>query len=77
MKNVLIYFLFSPFSGLYALVNNAGICVCGEFEWQTWRQVETQINVNILGTLRVTKAFLQLLKTSDHGKIPYYEKKVN
>merc|ERR1712203_1215537 len=55
--------------GLYALINNAGICVCGEFEWQTWRQVENQINVNVLGTLRVTKAFLQLLKSSDHGRI--------
>ena len=50
------------------MINNAGICVCGEFEWQTWRQVENQINVNVLGTLRVTKAFLQLLKSSDHGK---------
>jgi len=55
--------------GLYALINNAGICVCGEFEWQTWSQIENQINVNILGTLRVTKAFLQLLKSSDHGRI--------
>jgi NAD(P)-dependent dehydrogenase (short-subunit alcohol dehydrogenase family) len=59
------YFLFP---GLYALINNAGVCVCGEFEWQTWSQIEHQVNVNILGTLRVTKAFLPLLKTADTGK---------
>jgi len=48
--------------GLYALINNAGICVCGEFDWQTWAQVESQISVNLLGSLRVTKLALPLLK---------------
>jgi len=51
-------------NGLYALINNAGVCVCGEFDWQTWNHIESQVNVNILGTLRVIKAFLPLLKVS-------------
>ena len=51
-------------AGLYALINNAGVCVCGEFDWQTWNHIESQVNVNILGTLRVIKAFLPLLKVS-------------
>ena len=55
------------FAGLFALINNAGVCVCGEFDWQTWTQIEDQVNVNILGTLRVTKLFLPLLKAADHG----------
>ena len=48
--------------GLYALVNNAGVCVCGEFDWQTWDQVESQVEVNLLGSLRVTKLALRLIK---------------
>jgi len=49
-------------TGVYAVVNNAGVCVCGEFDWQTWGQVESQVQTNLLGTLRVTKLFLPLLK---------------
>ena len=60
--------LIFPIAGLYALINNAGVCVCGEFEWQTWHQIEHQIQVNVMGTLRVTKAFLPLLKSSENGK---------
>merc|ERR1712020_35319 len=48
--------------GLYGLVNNAGVCVCGEFDWQTWGQVERQVDVNLVGTMRVTKLCLPLLK---------------
>ena len=48
--------------GLYALINNAGVCVCGEFDWQTWAQVEDQVEVNLLGSLRVTKLALPLVK---------------
>ena len=50
------------FSGLYGLVNNAGICVCGEFEWLTWKQIQRQVEVNLLGTMRVTKYCMPLLK---------------
>jgi len=49
-------------AGLYAVVNNAGVCVCGEFDWQTWGQVQSQVETNLLGTLRVTKLSLPLLK---------------
>jgi len=49
--------------GLYAVVNNAGVCVCGEFDWQTWAQIQGQVEVNLLGTMRVIKNCLPLLKT--------------
>ena len=48
--------------GLWAVINNAGVCVCGEFDWQTLSQVESQVSVNIMGTLRVTKLCLPMLK---------------
>jgi short-subunit dehydrogenase len=36
--------------------------IFGEFEWQTERHIEHQINVNLLGTMRVTKSFCSLLR---------------
>jgi hypothetical protein len=54
--------LSSFFIGLWGVINNAGVCVCGEFEWMTWDQIQKQIDVNFVGTVRVTKAFISLLK---------------
>ncbi|XP_017475092.1 PREDICTED: D-beta-hydroxybutyrate dehydrogenase, mitochondrial [Rhagoletis zephyria] len=45
-----------------ALVNNAGVMCFGEFEWQTTAQFEMQINVNVLGTMRLTKELLPLVR---------------
>lgn len=47
---------------LTALVNNCGIMCFGETEWQTNEIVEAQINVNLMGTIKVTKAFLPLVR---------------
>ncbi|GFU21307.1 d-beta-hydroxybutyrate dehydrogenase, mitochondrial [Trichonephila clavipes] len=49
---------------LWALVNNAGVCVYGLFEWQTPQQRDRQVQVNLLGTMRLTKACLPLLQKS-------------
>lgn len=45
-----------------ALVNNAGVMCFGEFEWQTRNLFESQINVNVLGTMRLTKELLPLIR---------------
>lgn len=45
-----------------ALVNNAGMMCIGEYEWQTWSQIEMQLNVNLLGTMRLTKVLLPLIR---------------
>lgn len=52
---------------LAALVNNAGVLVFGEFGWQTPRQVSLQLDVNLAGTMRVSRAFLPLLR--DQGRL--------
>lgn len=49
-------------TGLWGLVNNAGICIYGEFDWLTWDQMFNQVSVNLLGTISLTKAFLPLVK---------------
>ncbi|OTF78391.1 11-cis retinol dehydrogenase-like protein, partial [Euroglyphus maynei] len=46
---------------LYALINNAGICVVGEFDFQTFKQIENQININFLGTINLTKHLLPII----------------
>ncbi|GFT03733.1 hypothetical protein NPIL_644721 [Nephila pilipes] len=49
---------------LWALVNNAGVCVYGLYEWQTSQQRDRQVQVNLLGTMRLTRACLPLLQKS-------------
>lgn len=47
---------------LAALVNNAGVMVFGEFEWQTEDQVRHQVEVNLLGTMRITRQLMPLIR---------------
>merc|ERR1711928_95642 len=51
-------------SQLWSLVNNAGILVYGQFDWQTDYQISNQIQVNLIGTMQVTKAFLPLIRSA-------------
>ncbi|KAH7646455.1 11-cis retinol dehydrogenase-like protein [Dermatophagoides farinae] len=53
---------------LHALINNAGICVVGEFDFQTFKQIEKQINVNFLGTINLIKYLLPIIIKSQ-GRI--------
>lgn len=50
------------FTVLHSIVNNAGIMIFGEFEWLTDEMIYQQLNVNLLGTMRFTQAFLPLLR---------------
>lgn len=49
-------------SVLWSVVNNAGILVFGEFEWQTEDQIFNQFAVNTIGTMRVTQNSLPLFR---------------
>ncbi|KAF8794069.1 D-beta-hydroxybutyrate dehydrogenase like protein [Argiope bruennichi] len=49
---------------LWAIINNAGISKGSEIEMTTIQKMEEVIDVNLLGTIRVTKAFLPLLRKS-------------
>ncbi|XP_023220594.1 D-beta-hydroxybutyrate dehydrogenase, mitochondrial-like [Centruroides sculpturatus] len=62
------------------LINNAGVCIYGEFDWLSWRQCCYQLDINLYGTIRMTKMFLPLIRkhkgriiniTSINGKIAY------
>jgi len=46
------------FSGLWGLVNNAGLNFLGDAELTTMDQYVNEVNINQLGVVRVTKAFL-------------------
>lgn len=53
-----------------ALINNAGVLNFGEFDWLTWDQIYSQVEVNLVGTLRLTRALLPFIKESK-GRIIY------
>ncbi|KAL8584265.1 hypothetical protein ACOMHN_034950 [Nucella lapillus] len=49
---------------VWAVVNNAGVAVFAEAEWCSLTMYQTVMNVNWLGTVRVTKAFLPLVRAA-------------
>ncbi len=54
---------------LFALVNNAGIAVAGPVEFIPIEFLQKQADVNVYGAIRVTQAFLPLMKDSDDSRI--------
>ncbi|NWI62537.1 BDH protein, partial [Todus mexicanus] len=51
-----------PERGFWGLVNNAGISTFGETGWLSMETYEKFANVNLLGSIRTTLAFLPLLR---------------
>lgn len=49
------------FVHLVALINNAGTMTYGEFDWLTWEQIENQIDTNLIGTIRLTRAIVPFI----------------
>ena len=50
--------------GLRGVVNNAGINMHGEIELMTLGLLQRVMDINFFGTVRVTKAFLPLIRKS-------------
>lgn len=50
--------------GLWGLVNNAGICISAPLEVVSADLLRRQLEVNVVGQLAVTQAFLPLLRTA-------------
>ncbi len=48
--------------GLYGLVNNAGIAIAGPMEFMPLDALRTQFEVNFMGQVAVTQAFLPLVR---------------
>ncbi|XP_072021917.1 D-beta-hydroxybutyrate dehydrogenase, mitochondrial-like [Amphiura filiformis] len=51
-----------PKRGLWGIVNNAGLSTFGEVEWCNLDVYERTAQVNLFGCIRVTKAFLPLVR---------------
>ena len=56
-------------SGLHCLVNNAATLVFGETLWQTETMVQRQLDVNMMGPLRLIRSCFPLLMSSGSGRI--------
>lgn len=57
-------------NGLTGLVNNAGIAVTGPMQHVPIEKIQHQLNVNVLGVVRVTQAFLPLLGAMENCTFP-------
>ncbi|MBI3356165.1 MAG: SDR family oxidoreductase [Nitrospirae bacterium] len=55
-------------AGLFGLVNNAGIAVAGPLEAVPIPDLRRQLEVNVIGQVAVTQAFLPLIRQA-HGRI--------
>ena len=55
-------------SEFWGLVNNAGVINMGEIELVPLDLIQQHLHVNTIGTIRMCKAFLPLLRKS-HGRI--------
>ena len=49
---------------LYGLINNAGIAVAGPLECLPISELERQLDINVIGPVRVTQAFLPMLRAA-------------
>jgi NAD(P)-dependent dehydrogenase (short-subunit alcohol dehydrogenase family) len=56
-------------AGIDLLVNNAGVALGGTFEQVSDADFEWLFGINFRGMVRMTRAFLPLLKTSDDARI--------
>ena len=52
------------FGSINVLVNNAGYGLVGVFESMAMESISRQLDTNVVGLIRVTKAFLPLLRTA-------------
>ncbi|MFX0070357.1 MAG: SDR family NAD(P)-dependent oxidoreductase [Candidatus Hermodarchaeota archaeon] len=57
------------FEKINFLINTAGIIIPGAFEDQSYDIIEKQININLLGTIYVTKEFIPIMKKAENGHI--------
>lgn len=56
-------------AGLWGLINNAGICVSAPLECVSSDLLRKQLEVNLIGQLAVTRAFLPLLRRSNSARL--------
>jgi NAD(P)-dependent dehydrogenase (short-subunit alcohol dehydrogenase family) len=55
--------------GIYGLVNNAGVGLRGYFEDLTEEEIQAVYDINILGTMAVTRAVLPHMRQARRGRI--------
>ncbi|XP_040207246.1 D-beta-hydroxybutyrate dehydrogenase, mitochondrial-like [Rana temporaria] len=53
-----------PAKGLWGIVNNAGISKWGRFDWHTIEEYRRILDINLLGSIRITLAFSPLIQKS-------------
>ena len=62
IKHLTSSIFFTMFTGLWGIVNNAGLSTFGEVEWCNLDVYKRISEVNVFGAIRVTKTFLPLVR---------------
>lgn len=57
------------FGGIDVVINNAGVGLMGPIELAGYEQIMRIINVNLMGYILVTQAFLPYMRSARHGTI--------
>lgn len=58
-------------AGLHGLVNNAGVAVAAPLEYLPPDDLREQLDINVVGQLAVTQAFLPLLRQGPPGRVVF------
>uniref|UniRef100_A0A3Q3SZJ0 Uncharacterized LOC113127446 n=1 Tax=Mastacembelus armatus TaxID=205130 RepID=A0A3Q3SZJ0_9TELE len=61
-----------PEKGLWAVMNNAGISDWAEIEWSTVQDFRSMIDVNLLGSIRTSIAFLPLVRATNGNIFAFF-----
>ncbi len=56
-------------NGLQGLINNAGVAIAGPLEFLPIAELRHQLEVNVIGQVAVTQAFLPMLRQATHARI--------
>ena len=54
------------------LINNAGMGIGGPAEFNSWEDIETQMDTNFMGQVRFTRALLPSMRARKRGKILFF-----
>jgi uncharacterized protein len=67
--NIAIDSIIEKYGKIDCLVNNAGIWIAGQLDTISTEDIQRVINVNVLGTMYVTRAVMPHMKSRREGKI--------
>jgi NAD(P)-dependent dehydrogenase (short-subunit alcohol dehydrogenase family) len=67
--NAIVQTALDTFGGVNILINNAGVCINAGFDEITSADIQLQIDVNLMGSIWMSRAAWPYMKTKSYGRI--------